>query len=411
MNSKGFTMIELLISVAIFALIIGGLTLAFVQQQKQNNITQEAVDLDQTARATLDYIASEIRNAVSRQGKTFSIAFTNGGSKGANPCTSDTPDAGTEDSPPDCLNIFTWDITRGQAGEALPSTPGLIQVVSKGPPLVLQLPTEWFAGNNLIGESQQTVNVNLGFRSRSALCNPLYLGICVSDPGLCSECAAILNANVNGATKQATISDSTASILAQNFQENPYASLTDFVNNAFEPGISSQVAEMTIAQSRAFRIDTVNREFEVSQNGGPFQPIAGGTDAPGIVDLQFVFNLQARSGAVTKVGVPSDPANCRFADFQELRDSTDATNPADICYAYEKDVRTIEIYLLVRSKVRPQLIRGGTIPVQTIPGIGDVLERTTDHASFGANSAGEGFMYRTFSTTIYMRNTTREDFG
>ena len=74
MNDKGFTMIELLISVAIFALVIGGLTLALTQQQKQNNVTQEAVDLDQTARATLDYLSTEVRNAVSRQRKCFSLS-------------------------------------------------------------------------------------------------------------------------------------------------------------------------------------------------------------------------------------------------------------------------------------------------------------------------------------------------
>jgi hypothetical protein len=168
---------------------------------------------------------------------------------------------------------------------------------------------------------------------------------------------------------------------------------------------------MTIVQSKAFRVDTANRQLEMSQNGGPFQPIAGGTDAPGIVDLQLVFNLQSRNGGITKVGVPSDPANCRFTDFGELKDSTDPLNAADNCYSSEKDVRTVEIYLIVRSKAKPQLIRGGTLPVETIPAIGDVLGRNSDHASFGANSFGVGFMYRVYSTTVYTRNMAREEFG
>jgi hypothetical protein len=168
---------------------------------------------------------------------------------------------------------------------------------------------------------------------------------------------------------------------------------------------------MTIAQSKTFRVDTANRQLEMSQNGGAFQPIAGGTDAPGIVDLQLVFNLQARNGGITKIGVPSDPANCGFTDFDELRDSTDPLNPGDNCYASEKDVRTVEIYLIVRSKTKPRLIRGGALPVETIPAIGDVLERDSDHASFGANSLGVGFMYRIYSTTVYVRNMTREEFG
>ena len=306
MNSKGFTMIELLISVSIFALIIGGLTLALSQQQKQYNITQEAVDLDQTARATLDYIATEIRNAVSRQGKSFSLNFVNGGSTAASPCTTNTPDAGTEDSPPECLTIFTWDITKGQFVDPvtkennLPSIAGITEIVSKGPPLVLNLPPNWFDGNNLIGETQQVVDANLGFRSRINLCNPANSAICGTNPDKCTECAAIIRASINGTTKQATIADSAGSILTQNFQDSPYTSLDDFVTNAFVPGISSQVSEMTIVQSKAFRVNTVNRQLEMSQNGGPFQPIAGGTDAPGIVDLQLVLNLQTRNGGITK---------------------------------------------------------------------------------------------------------------
>lgn len=415
MNSKGFTMIELLISVAIFALVIGGLTLALMQQQKQNNVTQEAVDLDQTARATLDYLSTEIRNAVSRQGKTFSLSFVNGGSAENPPCSDNTADAGTEDSPPDCLTIFTWDITKGQNADNLPSISANVQLVSPGPPLVLQLPNEWFLDeqgnitNILIGETEEVVNVDLGLRSRINLCNPANPGICGTNPGQCTECAAILRASVNGATKQATIADSANSIIGQNFKNTPFTSIGEFINGVtidnvtmgFVPSISSQVSEMTIVQSKALRVDTVNRELEMSLNGGPFQPISGGTDAPGIVDIQYVFNLQDPDGGITKVGVPLDAANRMYPDFQ--------SDPS--LAGREKDIRTVEIYLIARSKVIPQLIRGGVLPVQTIPQVGDVLERQTNHASFGANSSGVGFMYRTYSTTVYVRNMTREEFG
>jgi hypothetical protein len=164
---------------------------------------------------------------------------------------------------------------------------------------------------------------------------------------------------------------------------------------------------MTIVQSKAFRVNTANRQLEMSQtfdnNGQPsnFQPIAGGTDAPGIVDIQYVFNLQDPDGGITKVGVPLDAANRMYPDFQ--------SDPS--LAGREKDIRTVEIYLIARSKVIPQLIRGGALPVQTIPQVGDVLERQTNHASFGANSSGVGFMYRTYSTTVYVRNMAREEFG
>ena len=63
MNNKGFTLIELLISVAILTFMIAGMTIAFQQQQRQLNLTKEAADIDQTARSTLDFVATEIRNA------------------------------------------------------------------------------------------------------------------------------------------------------------------------------------------------------------------------------------------------------------------------------------------------------------------------------------------------------------
>src|SRR5713226_5292187 len=114
MNNRGFTMVELLIATAIFAIILTGLTVAFIQQQKQSNFTQEDVDLDQTGRAALNYIASEIRNTTARQGKPFSLVFINGGSLTTGCATTNTTNPGTVNSPPDCLTIFTWDITRGE---------------------------------------------------------------------------------------------------------------------------------------------------------------------------------------------------------------------------------------------------------------------------------------------------------
>src|SRR3990170_1602903 len=156
MNNKGYTMIELLIVTAIFTLILTGLTIAFIQQQRLSNFTQEAIDVDQTGRTALDYIASIVRNAAARQGKTFSMSFENGGSTADPRCEDNTGDnAGSVDNTPDCLTIFTWDITRGQNGSIFPSTAGIATVASAGPPLVLQLPAEWFQGEggNLIGET------------------------------------------------------------------------------------------------------------------------------------------------------------------------------------------------------------------------------------------------------------------
>src|SRR3970040_2590177 len=140
MNNKGYSMIELLICVAMFSLILAGLTIAFIQQQRLSNFTQEAIDVDQTGRTALDYIASIVRNAAARQGKAFSLSFENGGSTADPRCEDNTGDnAGSVDNTPDCLTIFTWDITRGQNGSNLPSIAGTVTVASAGPPFALQL--------------------------------------------------------------------------------------------------------------------------------------------------------------------------------------------------------------------------------------------------------------------------------
>lgn len=394
MNSRGFTVIELLVSAAILSIIITGLTVALMHQQRQFRMTQEAVDVDQTARAALDYIATEIRNAVSRQGKTFSLRFVNGGSPD---CAENTDDAGTQDSPPDCLTVYTWDITRGQSGSVLPSIPGSVVVASQSP-LTLQLPAEWFSP--FVTSALVDANDLLGFRSRTNLCSPDSTVNCPANPAMCTECAAILRiSNISGSVAQVS---GTSDIIEQNFQEDDFTDMTAFTSGFFVQSIASQVSEMTIVQSKTFSVDTAQRQLEIIQdNAGGAQPVAGGDDAPGIVDLQFVFNLQDADGGVTRVGVCSagncaDTTNRTFSDFQAHAS----------LLGREKDIRTVEIYLVVRSRIRPQMIGGQRIPVGTIPLIGDVLQRNTNHVSLG-----EGFIYKVFSTTVYVRNMAREEFG
>ena len=72
-NRKGFTVIEILISTAILAFVVGGMTIALQQQQRQAKFSSETIDIDQTARTLLDFISTEVRNAGARQGKNFSI--------------------------------------------------------------------------------------------------------------------------------------------------------------------------------------------------------------------------------------------------------------------------------------------------------------------------------------------------
>ena len=138
--------------------------------------------------------------------------------------------------------------------------------------------------------------------------------------------------------------------------------------------ITSQASEMTIVQSRAFRVDPTTRELQMSFNGGQFLPIAGGQEetedaleAPGIADLQFVFNLQNADGTISKVGL-CDGSSCNdagkniFTDFHQNQ-----------VIGREHDIRSIEVFLVVKSKSKPNKLSGG-LHDEEIPEIADVLE-------------------------------------
>lgn len=403
MNNKGFTLIELSLSIAIFAFMITGMTLAFQQQQRQFNLTREASEIDQTARSTLDFLATEIRNSASRQGKTFALGFFNGGS--AEDCVANTDQDG-KDAPPDCITLFTWDITRGQNGSELPSVAGLVRVVQSSPELKLLLPPEWFDGNNLIGEDEANTDILLGFRSRVNLCSPDTGINCGIHPEKCTECSVMLMASVDGATKTATVAD-LSKIKEHNFPISSFSGFTQFINGAtvgngnygFLPTFATQPAEITIANTKTFRINSATRELEISQDGGAFLPIAGGANAAGIVDMQFVFNLQDEDGAVTKVGVPLAANDNKYPDFSD-----------SALAGREQDIRSVEIYLVVRSRIKPQRQSGGQYS-GVMPALGDVGVRTVDQPSGTTNEPVEGYIYRTLSTTVYMRNHSREEFG
>jgi len=428
MNSRGYTIIEMLVTVAIFSLIITGMTIALMQQQRQFNLTQDAIDVDQTGRAALDYIATDIRNAGARQGKSYSIRFFNGGSDEDPPCSKNTTATDT-DSPPDCFTVYTWDIAEGQYVDTdpdpdetiFPSITDSVQVVSAGTPLVLNLPQGWFKdkdGNDFVPPLIETGDF-IGVRSRLSLCNPKEQDLladpasifCVSNPKLCTECSAIFRVDIND-QNQAVI-DSPSDIIEQNFTEGNtegnIADLGNFVSVFFIPKISSLASEMSIVEGKTFRVN--GRELEVSQafddDGNPvqFQPIAGGVDAPGVVDVQLVFNLQNPDGGITKVGVPVDATKRMFPDFESLKTNVD--DPTDPAFAREHDIRSVEIYVVVRSKTRPRKIYGGFFS-QLIPTIGDVAQKSV------ADNLGDpvkGYLYRVFSTTIYSRNISREEFG
>lgn len=414
-TKNGYTVIEILVVVAILSIVFTALVTLLIQQQRQFGLTTQGVDVDQTGRSALDYIATEIRNAGARQGKNTAFDFVNGGSDSDPLCSTRTTKTGTA-APPDCLTLFTWDITEGFSNDEILSTaePGDGTLV--GSSIVIDV-DGWYPDPTLIGTDPQLISSNhlIGFWSRGSLCNEVT-GTCLNNPQDCTECAAILRVDsLSDASKQATVSG-VNSIISQNFQTSDFSSMAAFFNNFFLPKIVALSSEMTLVQSKTFAIDDTTLLMDENISG-TFQPIAGGLldpndpdsvqIAPGIVDLQFVFNLQDSDGGITRVGMPTvdDEDTRQFVDF------TVATSTPGLSYnsdmrGRQRDTRTVEIYLVVRSRLKPQLLSGETIPVQEIPQLGDVTLRDTDDASLG-----DGFIYKVFNTMVYLRNLAREELG
>ena len=407
-NNNGFTIIELLVSVAILSIVFTGITIILMQQQRQFNLTSQGVDVNQTGRAALDFIATTIRNTGARQGKNIAFAFVNGGSE-FSPLCSDTTTKTGQVSPPDCLTLFTWDISEGFEDDEIKSTAIVVDATLVTSELSINVGS-WLtplADSNLI-ESGDLI----GLWSRGSLCNKVNASTCLGNPEDCTECGAILKVDsLNTVTKVATVSN-TSSISAQNFQLSDFSDISDFYNNFFLPKISALSSEMTIVQAKTFAVRS-DKALVVQQNGaGSFQAIAGGEIdgdqiGAGIVDLQFVFNLQDSDGGITRVGMPFDDAQTvrQFADFTTVSSDMSLSYNGDM-RGREKDTKTVEIYLVVRSRLKPQLMSGQRIPVQTLDAMGDVPERDTDHSSLG-----EGFIYKIFNTVVYLRNLGREEFG
>ena len=418
-SQNGFTIIEILVSVAILSIVFAGIVTILTHQQRQFNLTSQGVDVDQTGRTALDFIATELRNVGARQGKNVAIQFVNGGSE-FDPLCSDTTSKTGQDSPPDCLTLFTWDITDGQivdtTGTIFPSTAENIDATLISSALSINV-GNWLtpvADSDLIQSGDA-----IGFWSRSTLCNEVNATICLNNPGDCTECGAVLKIDsLNTSTKIATVSNAN-SILSQNFQLADFSDISTFFNNFFLPKISSLSSEMTIVQATTFAVRGDNALVMQENGAGSFQAIAGGEIddddvagndeqiGAGIVDLQFVFNLQDSDGGITRVGMPfdDDEAVRQFADFTTVSSDMSLSYNGDM-RGREKDTRTVEIYLIVRSRLKPQLMSGSRIPSQDLAACGDVAGRPTSHSTLG-----EGFIYRFFNTVVYLRNLGREELG
>ncbi len=62
-TSNGFTLIELLIAVAIFGIVVAGIVNSKIRQQGQTITQQQAIEMQQTARAVLFLMSRQLRQA------------------------------------------------------------------------------------------------------------------------------------------------------------------------------------------------------------------------------------------------------------------------------------------------------------------------------------------------------------
>ena len=92
---KGFTLLELMIAMAIFGVVIAGVIGAYYEQLRSHNTQQQILEVHQNARAAMHYITRELRMA----------GYDPSGGSGAGL----TPDAGVS-----ATATFSMDITGGE---------------------------------------------------------------------------------------------------------------------------------------------------------------------------------------------------------------------------------------------------------------------------------------------------------
>ncbi|NIP38443.1 MAG: hypothetical protein GWO07_05920 [Candidatus Dadabacteria bacterium] len=174
-----------------------------MHQQRQFNLTSQGIDVNQTGRAALDIIAATIRNAGARQGKNVTMEFINGGSE-FDPLCSDITSKTGQDSPPDCLTLYTWNITAGFQNDEIKSTAQAADAIIVNSDLSVNA-SNWLtpiADSDLIQSSDL-----IGFLSKTSLCNKADQTICLNNPQDCTECGAILKIDsLDTSTKFANVS-------------------------------------------------------------------------------------------------------------------------------------------------------------------------------------------------------------
>ncbi len=67
MKNRGFSLIELLIAIAIFGILLTALTAFFISQNRQYVFQSQIVEMQDNARAAMDFVVRMVRNSISEE--------------------------------------------------------------------------------------------------------------------------------------------------------------------------------------------------------------------------------------------------------------------------------------------------------------------------------------------------------
>lgn len=352
-NDKGLTLIELLISTAIISILIVGISIMLLEQQRQFDYARETSDIESTGKDILSFISKEIRSAEV-------IQFTDGDPSNFVPDKITIYRRNTDDLAPSAVYRSQLGLIKSSAVEWTSSHLEISGV-----------PNEW---NSRLTQDEPAW---LGFRSGTKLCDGSATATdnsnCVSQSHLCSRCSVILKADSykkGAATFTADSIEHTNIPGAGTNIDNTFA--TKFFHN-----IVSAPMETSLMKSSSFQVNTANMELEMDDSGSTYTPIAGGLgDDVGVVDLQFVFNV-GDTAAGTNIGNVTG-------------------NPATLTKEQERQLRSVDVILVLRSQWRLQ----DRVPEPKILAIANVAQRDTSSSP----PLDKGYIYKTFRNSVHLRN-------
>ncbi len=352
-DDKGLTLIELLISTAIISILIVGISIMLLEQQRQFDYARETSDIESTGKDILSFISKEIRSA-------DVIQFTDG-----------DPSNFT----PDKITIFRRNTDVLSPTAVYESELGLIKSSAvnwtSSSLQVTGMPSVW--NSNLTQDEPAW----LGFRSGTKLCDGESTATdnskCVSQGHLCSRCSVILKAD----TYDKGAATFTANSLEYSNIPGARTSIDTTFATKFFHNIVSTPMETSLMKSSSFQVDTANMELEMNDSGSSYVPIAGGLgDDVGVVDLQFVFNV-GDTAAGTDVGDTTGTA-------------------ATLSQEQERQLRSVDVILVLRSQWRLQ----DRAPDPKILAIANVAQRDTGSTP----PLDKGYLYKIFRNSVHIRN-------